>query len=110
MRAYNKALKICTDHIKRVELKPDESGAESLDDHLKKLAATAMNSKLIAPCKEQFSEMVVKVVKALNLNENNLDLEFLGLKKVLGGALQDSFLVPGVAFKKTFTYAGYQQQ
>lgn len=66
-----------------------------------------MNSKLIAPCKAQFSQMVVDVVKALDKNDNCLDMDFFGLKKVLGGALQDSFLVPGVAFKKTFTYAGY---
>lgn len=33
----------------------------------------------------------------------------IGVKKVLGGALQDSQLVHGVAFKKTFTYAGHEQ-
>lgn len=58
--------------------------------HLKKLASTAMNSKLIAPCKEQFSEMVVQAVEALDKNDNCLDLAMLGIKKVLGGALQDS--------------------
>ena len=106
VRAYNKALKICVDHIRKVETKeyPD------MHAHLKKLAATAMNSKLIAPCKEQFSEMVVQAVEALDKNENCLDMSMLGIKKVLGGALQDSKLVLGVAFKKTFTYAGYEQQ
>lgn len=27
-----------------------------------------------------------------------------------GGALEDSFLVSGVAFKKTFSYAGFEMQ
>lgn len=27
-----------------------------------------------------------------------------------GGALEDSFLVAGVAFKKTFSYAGFEMQ
>ncbi len=27
-----------------------------------------------------------------------------------GGSLEDSFLVQGVAFKKTFSYAGFEQQ
>lgn len=27
-----------------------------------------------------------------------------------GGGLRDSFLVDGVAFKKTFSYAGFEQQ
>ena len=30
--------------------------------------------------------------------------------QVPGGSLEDSFLVHGVAFKKTFAYAGFEQQ
>lgn len=30
--------------------------------------------------------------------------------QVTGGGLRDSFLVDGVAFKKTFSYAGFEQQ
>lgn len=32
------------------------------------------------------------------------------MKKVQGGALQDSKFIDGVAFKKTFSYAGFEQQ
>ena len=34
----------------------------------------------------------------------------VGVKKVGGGSVTDSFLVNGVAFKKTFSYAGFEQQ
>ena len=34
----------------------------------------------------------------------------IGVKKVVGGTLRESFLVQGVAFKKTFSYAGFEQQ
>merc|ERR1719313_1442306 len=34
----------------------------------------------------------------------------IGIKKVTGGAVTDSQLVDGVAFKKTFSYAGFEQQ
>jgi len=34
----------------------------------------------------------------------------IGVKKVAGGSVTDSFLVSGVAFKKTFAYAGFEQQ
>ncbi|CAM9149761.1 unnamed protein product, partial [Sphacelaria rigidula] len=34
----------------------------------------------------------------------------VGVKKVGGGSVTDSFLVTGVAFKKTFSYAGFEQQ
>lgn len=33
----------------------------------------------------------------------------VGVKKVPGGSVTDSFLVQGVAFKKTFSYAGFEQ-
>jgi len=34
----------------------------------------------------------------------------VGIKKVNGGSVTDSFLVNGVAFQKTFSYAGFEQQ
>jgi hypothetical protein len=52
--------------------------------------------------------MVVEAVSSLNAE--NLDLSLLGMKKVQGGGLRDSFLVDGVAFKKTFSYAGFEMQ
>jgi hypothetical protein len=33
----------------------------------------------------------------------------VGVKKVPGGSVADSFMVQGVAFKKTFAYAGFEQ-
>ena len=48
--------------------------------------------------------MVVDAVQ--QLDAATLDLAMLGTKKVQGGGLRDSFLVDGVAFKKTFSYAG----
>lgn len=32
------------------------------------------------------------------------------IPQVQGGGLRDSFLVDGVAFRKTFSYAGFEQQ
>ena len=39
-----------------------------------------------------------------------MDLELIGIKKETGGSLEESLLVPGVAFKKCFSYAGFEQQ
>eukprot|EP00117_Sycon_ciliatum_P035298 scpid75743/ scgid26790/ T-complex protein 1 subunit eta; CCT-eta len=74
---------------------------------LRKCAETSLNSKLISNYKGFFSEMVVKAVEHL---EDDLDKSFIGIKKVTGGSVSDSFLVEGVAFKKTFSYAGFEQQ
>lgn len=52
--------------------------------------------------------MVVDAV--LSLDQEDLNEKLIGMKKVTGGALQDSLFVNGVAFKKTFSYAGFEQQ
>lgn len=50
------------------------------------------------------------VVKAVEHLEDDLDKSLIGIKKVTGGSITDSFLVEGVAFRKTFSYAGFEQQ
>ena len=75
-------------------------------DTLVKCAATALNSKLVSGEGAFFAAMVVDAVLALD--PVTMDLAMLGVKKVQGGGLRDSFLVDGVAFKKTFSYAGFE--
>ena len=50
------------------------------------------------------------VVDAVMMLDELLPLNMIGIKKVQGGALEDTVLVPGVAFKKTFSYAGFEMQ
>ena len=75
---------------------------------LRKCASTTLNSKLVAGEKEFFSDMVVKTIGCLD--PETLNPRMIGMKKVPGGAMRDSFMVDGVAFKKTFSYAGFEQQ
>eukprot|EP01006_Ploeotia_vitrea_P030296 TRINITY_DN62753_c1_g1_i1.p1 TRINITY_DN62753_c1_g1~~TRINITY_DN62753_c1_g1_i1.p1 ORF type:complete len:587 (+),score=53.99 TRINITY_DN62753_c1_g1_i1:42-1802(+) len=75
---------------------------------LEKCAGTALNSKLIARQKHLFAPMVVDAV--LLLDPSLCDIKLVGIKKVTGGSVTDSELVSGVAFKKTFSYAGAEQQ
>merc|ERR1712179_279270 len=75
---------------------------------LEKCAATSMSSKLIHQQKDYFSKLVVDAV--MMLDEQTLPLNMIGIKKVTGGALEDTELVPGVAFKRTFSYAGFEMQ
>ncbi len=67
-----------------------------------------MSSKLIHSEKPFFSNMVVDAVQCLDQDE--LDESLVGVKKIAGGGMQDSLLIKGVSFKKTFTYAGAEQQ
>lgn len=71
-------------------------------------AETCLNSKLLSHYKRFFAEMVVKAVS--KLDQDLLDKDLIGVKHVMGGSVQESMLVEGVAFKKTFSYAGFEQQ
>ncbi len=51
--------------------------------------------------------MIVESVLTLG---PELDIEMIGIKKVPGGSVTDSIFVDGVAFKRTFSYAGFEQQ
>ena len=74
---------------------------------LVKCAATAMSSKLIHQQKDFFSNMVVDAVCML---DELMPLNMIGIKKVQGGSLEETHMVEGVAFKKTFSYAGFEMQ
>ena len=56
-----------------------------MNDLLKKCAATALSSKVIARQKEFFAQMVVDAVRQL---DDLLPLNMIGIKKVQGGSLE----------------------
>ncbi len=90
---------------------------------LEKCAQTTLSSKLIARQREFFAKMVVDVVLMLDellplnmyvqlnyFKKRNTFMFRIGIKKITGGSLEESRLVAGVAFKKTFSYAGFEMQ
>jgi T-complex protein 1 subunit eta len=105
IKGLRKASAMAVNKIKEIAVSPAEGNQR---DTLKKLAATAMSSKLIHRNSDFFTTMVVDAV--LSLDQDDLNEKLIGVKKVTGGALQDSLFVNGVAFKKTFSYAGFEQQ
>jgi T-complex protein 1 subunit eta len=50
------------------------------------------------------------IVNAVSMLGEDLLVAAVGMKKIPGGSVTDSMLVDGVAFKKTFSYAGFEQQ
>jgi len=50
------------------------------------------------------------VVDAVLYLDQDLQKSDIGIKKITGGSVTDSFMVRGVCFKKTFSYAGFEQQ
>lgn len=105
IKGLRKSSMLAVNKIKEIAVRIDKGEKR---DILMKLAGTAMSSKLIKRNSAFFTKMVVDAV--LSLDQDDLNEKLIGMKKVPGGALQDSIFVNGVAFKKTFSYAGFEQQ
>lgn len=108
VRGFRRALKVAVDKLRELGVGFELGGTEeSRRARLIKCAKTSMNSKLIARYKDFFAPMVVDCIECL---DKDMDLKQVGVKKVPGGSVTESFLVQGVAFKRTFSYAGFEQQ
>eukprot|EP00877_Chromochloris_zofingiensis_P005140 jgi/Chrzof1/14627/Cz09g09290.t1 len=108
IKSYRLAAQLAVNQVKELAVSLEGKSAEEKRELLIKCASTSLNSKLVSGEKDFFAEMVVEAVS--RLDPATLDLKMIGIKKVIGGGLRDSFLVDGVAFKKTFSYAGFEQQ
>jgi T-complex protein 1 subunit eta len=105
IKAYREAMHLCIKRIKEISLKIGEKSDAEKRDLLLKCAMTSLNSKIISRQKEFFGNMVVDAVLHLSDDLNKSDI---GIKKITGGSVTDSFLVEGVCFRKTFSYAGFE--
>lgn len=117
-KGYRKALSLSIKKIREIAVKIERPSHLTLTSNdeaslkfiglLEKCAKTAMSSKLITQNSKFFTEIVVKSV--LTLDQNDLDESLIGIKKIPGGSITDTLFIDGVAFKKTFSYAGFEQQ
>eukprot|EP00741_Cyanophora_paradoxa_P008702 tig00001371_g8424.t1 len=107
IKSFRQASSLATKKLKELEVSIAGKDAKERRELLIKCAATSLNSKLLNTKKEFFAPLAVDAVLAL---DEDLDLNMIGIKKVTGGAMEESLLVKGVAFKKTFSYAGFEQQ
>lgn len=101
IRGLREACNLALAEISRLAVSQEGDAFRQL---LEKCAGTALNSKLIARQKGLFAPMIVDAVT--HLDATFCDIKMVGIKKVTGGSVTDSQLVQGVAFKKTFSYAG----
>lgn len=124
IKGLRRASAMAVNKIKEIAVSTSEGSKRAT---LRRLAATAMSSKMIHRNADFFTksmalnlnlfrprnqtDLALVVVDAvLSLDQDDLNEKMIGVKKITGGALQDSLFVNGVAFKKTFSYAGFEQQ
>jgi len=107
MKGFRLASKVALDRLRQIAISIDRKDEEKHKEMLLRCAGTALNSKLISGQKMFFSNIAVNAVLSL---DDDMDLKNVGIHKVGGGSVTDSIWVQGVAFKKTFSYAGFEQQ
>jgi len=101
INGFRKASRLAVDFVKNNCFKP-----ESFREVLLNCASTSLNSKLVSGNKDFFSNMLVEAV----INSDNFVDSAIFVRQVSGGSVSESQLVDGVAFKKCFSYAGFEQQ
>ncbi|RNF08597.1 T-complex protein 1 subunit eta [Trypanosoma conorhini] len=106
IKAFRVALSVAMKTLQELCVPFDPSSEEGRKN-LVRCAETALNSKLINTECLFFAKMATDAVLSL---DSDLNLDMIGIKKVPGGSMRESILVDGVAFKKTFSYAGFEQQ
>jgi|Transcript_115826 T-complex protein 1 subunit eta len=107
IKGYRTSCNLVLQKLQDMAVDLSEKSEEEKRAMLIKCAETTLTSKLVADYKVFFSSMIVDAVKMLG---DDLNISAVGIKKVTGGSVTDSLLVDGVAFKKTFSYAGFEQQ
>ncbi|KAJ7964846.1 T-complex protein 1 subunit eta [Quillaja saponaria] len=90
IRSYRTASSLAIEKIKELAVSIEGKSLHEKKDLLAKCAATTLSSKLIGGEKEFFASMVVDAVIAIGYEDR---LNMIGIKKVPGGNMRDSFLL-----------------
>ena len=106
IKYFREAAQMAIARVKELSVSIEGKDAEEKRELLKKCAMTTLSSKLVGGEKEFFGQMCVDAV--MHLDQDLLDPRMIGIKKVMGGSMRASFLVDGVAFKKTFALRGFR--
>merc|ERR1719499_1379122 len=107
INGYRRACKVVLEKLAELSVDWESKSEAEVRDMLEKCAMTAMNSKLIAGHREFFGPLVVDAVQSL---DEDMKLNMIGMAQVSGGSVTECKLIRGVAFQKTFSYAGFEQQ
>eukprot|EP00126_Sphaerothecum_destruens_P015924 Sdes_comp9995_c0_seq1m1571 len=107
IRSFRLATSLALAKIAELAVPVKAGDEKELRTMLEKCAGTALNSKLVASHKDFLAKLVVDACLMLH---DDLELKLIGMKKVSGGSLEETKLIDGVAFKKTFSYAGFEMQ
>ena len=99
-KASNKAIEVLHKIAKEIDPNDDET--------LKRVAETAMISKLVSADKEYLAELAVKAVRAVmeKVDERvKIDLDDVKIEKKQGGSIKDTLFVDGIVLDKEVVHS-----
>ncbi len=99
IEGFEKALKFIQEELDKlaIEVNPDD------EEWLKRVAMTAMSSKLVSAEKEKLAEIAVKAVKAVEERKDGkrvVDIDNVKIVKKKGGSLSETQFVNGIVLDK----------
>nr|UXY87284.1 T-complex protein1 eta SU [Cryptomonas sp.] len=106
-KCFRKSGLIAAQMLDEISEKQANTDLQLAKKTLMSCCATSLNSKLISGKRHVFSEMIVNICTYMG---NEFDSNMIGVKSVVGGSVNDSFFIKGIAIKKPFTYAGFEKQ
>mmetsp|Transcript_33012 Transcript_33012/g.77152 ORF Transcript_33012/g.77152 Transcript_33012/m.77152 type:complete len:566 (+) Transcript_33012:99-1796(+) len=107
IKGYKTSCALALQKLQEMAVDLSAKGEDEKEAMLVKCAETTLTSKLVADYKTFFAKMCVRAIKLLG---EDISISAVGIKQVTGGSVTDTELIDGVAFKKTFSYAGFEQQ
>ncbi len=99
IEGFEKALKFIQEELDKLAITVDPEDEE----WIKKVAATAMSSKLVSAEKEKLAEIAVKAVKAVQEEKDGkrvVDIDNIKIVKKKGGSLSETQFIRGVVLDK----------
>ncbi|AFP65685.1 t-complex protein1 eta SU (nucleomorph) [Chroomonas mesostigmatica CCMP1168] len=106
-KVFKKGALILSQMLVEISEKPASLNLKFLKKILMSCCATSLNSKLISGKRHVFSEIIVNTSLLMG---KEFDPNMISVKSVLGGAVNDSFFIKGICFKRPFSYAGFEKQ
>ncbi|KAI8847618.1 hypothetical protein BC829DRAFT_490574 [Chytridium lagenaria] len=95
VKGFRKASVLAVNKVKEMAVAIERKDVKEFRELLEKCAGTSMSSKIIHSQGDFFTKMVVDAV--LYLDQEELNERMIGIKKVPGGAMQDSLFVDAAA-------------
>jgi thermosome len=101
VEGYRRATEKAIDELNKIAITVKEDD----DETLKKIAKTAMGSKIVAASSDYLSDIVVKAIRAV-AEGNQVDIDDIKVEKKEGLALTNTELINGVVLDKEVVHPG----